>query len=59
MNLLMVCGMFVWCSLCVSVCLFTRYNALLMSGATVLCVLVSWLKHVAMVLFKLCSVVIV
>ena len=36
MYLIMVCGMFVWCSLCVSVCIFTVANALLMSSATVI-----------------------
>ena len=32
----MVCGMFVWCSLCVSVCMLTVPNALLMSSVTVI-----------------------
>ena len=47
MNMRMVCGMFVWCSLCVSLCMFTVSNALLMSSA------------IAMVLFMLCSDVLV
>ena len=34
MNLRMVCGMFVWCSLCVSVCILTVSNALLLSNVT-------------------------
>ena len=42
--------MFVWCSLCVSVCMLTVSNALLMSSATV---------SVTMVLFMLCSAVLV
>ena len=61
MYLIMVCGMFVLCSLCVSVCMLTVSNALLMSSATVIvrsgCLF--WLKPVAMVLFILCSVVLV
>ena len=61
MYLIMVCGMFVWCSLCVSVCLLTVSNILLMSSATV--ILRSgglfWLKHVAMVLFMMSSAVLV
>ena len=36
MYLLIVCGMFVWYSLCVSVCMLTMSNALLMSSATVI-----------------------
>ena len=35
MYLTMVCVMFVWCSLCVSVCMLTVSNALPMSNATV------------------------
>ena len=61
MYLIMVCGMFVWCSLCVSVCMLTVSNALLMSSATVIvrsgglfC-----LTLVAMVLYILCSAVLV
>ena len=57
MYLIMVCGMFVWCSLCVSVCMLTVSNDLLLSSATVI-VLSSglfWLKPVAMVF--LCCVV--
>ena len=61
MYLIMVCGMFVWCSLCVSVCMLTESNALLMSSGTV--ILRSgglfWLKPVAIVLFMLCSAVLV
>ena len=60
MNLRMVCGIFVWCSLCVSVCIFNVYNALLMSSATVIVRSggLFWLKPVAMVLM-LCSAVLV
>ena len=36
MYLIMVCGMFVCCNLCESVCMFTVSNALLMSSATVI-----------------------
>ena len=36
MYLTMACEMFVWCSLCVSVCMWTVSNALLMSSATVI-----------------------
>ena len=55
----MVCGMFVWCSLCVRVCMLTVSNALLMSSATVSVRSggLFWLKPVAMVLFMLCSAV--
>ena len=56
MYLIMVCGMFVWCSLCVSVS-----NAFLMSSATMIVHSggLFWLKPVAMVLFMLCSAVLV
>ena len=59
MNFIMVCGMFVWCSLCVSV--LTVLNALLMSRATVIVRSggLFWFNPVAMVLFILCSVVLV
>ena len=61
MNLRMVYGMIVCCSLCVSVCMFTVSKVLLMSSATVIvrsgCLF--WLKPVAMVLFMLCSAVLV
>ena len=52
-HLIMVCGMFVWCSLCVSVCMFTVLNALPMSSVTVIVHSggLFWLKPVAMVLF--------
>ena len=57
MYLIMVCGMFVWCSLCVSVFMLTVSNA----SATVIvrsgCLFL--LKPVAMVLFMLCSAVLV
>ena len=36
MNLIMVCGMFNCCSLCVNVCMFTVSNSLLISSATVI-----------------------
>ena len=36
MNLRMVGEMFVWCSLCASVCMLTVFIALLMSSATVI-----------------------
>ena len=57
MYLIMVCGMFVWCSLCVSVCILTVMNALFMSSATVIVRSggLFWLYPVAMVLFMLCS----
>ena len=59
MYLIMVCGMFVWCSLCVSMCMLTVSNALLMSSATVIVRSggLFWLKPVAIVLFMLCSAV--
>ena len=49
--MIMVCGMFVWCSLCVSVCMLTLSNALLRSSATVIvrCCGLFWLNLVAMV----------
>ena len=55
----MVCGMFVWCSLCVSVYMLTVSNGLLMSSATVSVRSggLFWLKLVAIVLFMLCSAV--
>ena len=58
MYLIVVCGMFVWCSLCVIVCMLTVSNALLMSSATVIVRSggLFWLKLVAMVL---CSAVLV
>ena len=61
MHLIMVCGMFVWCSLCVSMCILTVLNALLMSSANVIVRSSSlfWLNPVAMVLFMLCSTVLV
>ena len=59
MYLIMVCGMFVLCSLCVRVCMLTVSNALLMSSATVIVRSggLFWLKPVAMVLFMLCIAV--
>ena len=59
MYLIMVCGMCVWCSLCVS--MLTVSNALLMSGATVIVRSggLFRLKPVAMVLFMCCSAVFV
>ena len=61
MNLIMVCGMFVWCSLCVSVCMFTVSNYFLVSTATVIVRSggLFWLNPVAMVLFMLSSTVLV
>ena len=55
MNLRMVCGMFVLCSLCVSVCMLTVPNALLMSSATVIVGSAGlfWLKPVEMTLSML------
>ena len=49
------------CSLCVSMCMLTVSNALLMSSATVIVRFggLFWLKPVAMVLFMLCSAVLV
>ena len=57
----MVCGMFVWCSLCVSVCILTVSNAFLMSSATMIVRSggLFWLKPIVMVLFMLCSDVLV
>ena len=45
--------MFVWCSLCVSVCMLTVLNALLMSSATLIVRtgVLFWLKPVAMVYY--------
>ena len=59
MYLIMVCGMFIWCSLCV--CMLTVSNGLLMSSATVIVRSggLFWFKPVAMVVFMLCSVVLV
>ena len=51
--------MFVWCSLYVSVCMVTVSNYLLMSSATVSSGGLFGLKPVAMVLFILCSAVLV
>ena len=53
--------MLVWCSLCVSVCMFTVSNILLMSSATVVVCsgVLFWVKPVAMELFMLCSAVLV
>ena len=61
MYLIMVCGMFVWCSLCVTVCMLNVSNVLLMSSATVIVHSVGlfWLKPVVMVLFMLCSAVLI
>ena len=61
MYLIMVCGMCVWCSLCVNVCMLTVYNTLLMCNATVIVCsgALFWLKPVVMVLFMLCSAVVV
>ena len=59
MNLIMVCGMFVWCA---NVCMLTVSNALLMSSATVIVRSdgLLWLKPVVMMLFiMLCSAVLV
>ena len=49
MNVRMACVMFVWCSLCVSVCMLTVSNYLLMSCATVIVRSGGffWLKSVA------------
>ena len=56
-----VCGMFIWCSLCVSMCMLTVSNVLLMFIVTVIVCsgVYFWLKPVAMVLFMLCSAVLV
>ena len=55
MYLIKECGVFVLCSLCVSVCMLTVSNALLVSSATVIVRSggLFWLKPVAMVLFML------
>ena len=57
----MVCRIFVWCSLCVGVCMLTVSNALLMSSATVNVRSggLFWMKPVAMVLFLFFSAVLV
>ena len=59
MYFIMVSGMFVWCSLCVNVCMLTVSNVLLMSSATVIVRSGSLLrlKPVAIVPFMLCSTV--
>ena len=51
LNLIMVCGIFVWYSLCVSVCMLTVSNATVSvrSGG------LFWLKPIAMVCVVLCS----
>ena len=56
MNLIVVCGMFVWCSLCVNMCMLTVSNALLMSSATVIVRSggLFWLRPVSMVLLVCC-----
>ena len=61
MYLIMVCGMFVWCILCVSVCMLIVSNDLLISSATgIVCSGgLFWLKFVVMVLFMLCSATLV
>ena len=61
MYLIMVCELFVWCSLCVRVCMLTVSNALLISSATVIVRSggLFWLNPVVMVLFMLCSAVLV
>ena len=59
MYLIMACGMFVWCSLSVSVCMLNVSDAFLMSSVIVIVCFggLFWLKFVAIVLFMLCSVV--
>ena len=54
-----VCGMFVWCGLCVSVCMVSVLNVLFMSSVTVIVWSggLFWLKSVVMVLFMFCRVV--
>ena len=61
MYLIMVCGVFVWCDSCVSVCILTVSNALPMLSATVIVRSggLIWLKPVVMVLFMLRSAVLV
>ena len=55
----MMCGMFVWVSLSINVCMFTVSNALLMSNATTMVRVggMGWLKPVATVLLMLWSAV--
>ena len=50
----------VWCSVCQSGCMLAMSNALLMSSATTIVRSAGlfWLKHVAMVVFILCCVVV-
>ena len=57
----MACGMFVWCILCVTVCMLTVSNTLLMASAAVIVRSggLLRLKPVAMLLFMLCSAVLV
>ena len=61
MNLMMVCGVLVWCSFCASECMLTVSNALVMSNTIVIARSVGlfWLKPVVMLLFMLCSSVFV
>ena len=55
----MVCGMFVCVSLSINVCMFTVFNALLMSNATAMVRVggMGWLKPVATVPLMPCSAV--
>ena len=57
----MMCGMLVWYSFIMRVCILTVSNALLMSSVTanVRSGGLFWLKLVAIVLFMLCSAVLV
>ena len=57
----MVCGMLLYVSLSINVCMFTVSNALLMSNATAIVRVggIGWLKPVATVLLMLCSAVLV
>ena len=61
MNMIMMCGLFVCCSICVSVCILTVSNVLLMSSATVIVRSggLFWLKPNNNMVFMLCSAVLV
>ena len=61
MNFRMGCGMFVWCRLCVGVCMLTVSNNLLISSVTVIVCSTGlfWLNLFAMVLFIVCRAVLV
>ena len=61
MYLMMVLGMFVFVILCISLCRWTVSKALFMSSATAMVLCGGWfmLKPFVMMLFMLCSAVVV